>query len=426
MQYISCPQMKDFFLFFIGNFYHETRLSIKNQNKLWKYLHFSLFFSDFSRIMLYGTLSKMESSKATDMYKAIDIEINIGTHDTASDDPLEIDKKHAHYKSLTNDQNPILEEFNGFRTDIDGLKNKLRMDSHVLAAKKLTNELMVVRAFKNYQIKPENGNFVKEGFKKFIKKIETVRLTEYIQVPLPKELQLMRTTESPALSPSRVSSQKSKSILLTRLPKKSQTILKKIPSINNNKLDEDKKNAKSSITPLLVNLSPINKINVQSTILIEKNKLNVNSQVSRGYLMTEGNNENSQYWTDRKPIKKKLYPLSFKDLDETNLDHKVKSSAFSLENIKNTDRLFGLHAAEILSFIIKNAIENYDDPIMKKIIELNGKDYSLLMTSIFQPEKGVVFKEIFEVFLTVFQEFYFIFIKELLVENQNFFKEPCK
>ncbi len=418
--------MKDFFLFFIGNFYHETRLSIKNQNKLWKYLHFSLFFSDFSRIMLYGTLSKMESSKATDMYKAIDIEINIGTHDTASDDPLEIDKKHAHYKSLTNDQNPILEEFNGFRTDIDGLKNKLRMDSHVLAAKKLTNELMVVRAFKNYQIKPENGNFVKEGFKKFIKKIETVRLTEYIQVPLPKELQLMRTTESPALSPSRVSSQKSKSILLTRLPKKSQTILKKIPSINNNKLDEDKKNAKSSITPLLVNLSPINKINVQSTILIEKNKLNVNSQVSRGYLMTEGNNENSQYWTDRKPIKKKLYPLSFKDLDETNLDHKVKSSAFSLENIKNTDRLFGLHAAEILSFIIKNAIENYDDPIMKKIIELNGKDYSLLMTSIFQPEKGVVFKEIFEVFLTVFQEFYFIFIKELLVENQNFFKEPCK
>jgi len=446
----------------------------------------SYFFQDLAKAMLHGSITKLDLNKASDLFKAIDIEINIGTHETRPDESTENDPYNPS-QALTSDNNTILEEFTGFRTDIDRLKDKLQVKSHVMAAKKLSNELMVIRSFKTVK-KGDPGKEKKTEIdfglglaKKFLRKLETVRLTQYIEVPIPKEDQVMKTSfDSPLRSPNK-SSQKAKSILLTRPPVKPiKTNRKKLTTISNNsssngsfirtatlsknnnsplrekneKILENSKNnsplvkkktnlmqkmasKKETISPFIKRgylLEAKQKKDLQNStyqvkdeqsipsLTMELSPKNVKFDESHKNLMTSPSLKNLTLKgpslknldmihsqknlvpiIEKKNMKKNLYPLSFKDLDETKLEIKSKLKKFSNELIEKTDKLFSLHAAELMSLIVKNAIENYDYPIMKKIIELNGKDYSLLFASLFQQKNGRFFKAILEVVLFFFK-----------------------
>ena len=448
ISYINFPLIRDFLLFFIGNFYHQTRLSIKNQNKLWKYLNFSFFFKDLAKAMLNGDLRRIDGHKTTDLFHAIDIEINIGTQETKPDEPTNNDPMNQTQQVITADFQPVLEEFTGFRSDIDGLKGKLPAKSNIWAAKKLSHELMVIRAMKKPVQKPENDVPLTghQLARKFMRKIETVRLTEFIYVPKPKEEQLMTSLyespskqktspKSPAGTPQKSvrsplqlissptkSSQKSKSILLTRPPAHSNSMMKKLPSINysiqNNTNNVILNNLNNTTYGNISNTMNTNNLSTNVTSNNNNNltKINSNNNVnagigelkakrsmiineknsSRGYLVDIDSKENL---IQRKLPKKKLNPLDFKDLDESIFDRKAKMPKFYPANVVKSDNLFSLAAAEIICLIIKNAIENYDDPIFKKIIELTGKDYSQLLVALFQPENGILFKILFEVII---------------------------
>lgn len=401
MQYINFPCVRDFLLFFIGNFYHQTRLTIKNQNKLWKYLQFSYFLQDFAHIMLSGSLSKFDVNKATDMYKAIDIELNIGIHETQAEDAAENDILTNSNSIKTSEANPVLEEFTGFRTDIDRIKEKVQNKTNIWAGKKLSNELMVIKAFRTGPKKKEQDvdQNVGEFARKLLKTIETVRLTEFINIPKPKEDQLMKSlfdnSSSYKSSPLR-KSQQSKSILLTRPP------LKALKSVRSLLPSENSVMSNSLLKELTINNKNENNLTARraekkkTTIIMEKiigkNTIPAFENEKKGYLF-----ESAPYIPQKKQ-RKELYPLSFRDFDETKFDRKARSKVFEFEYIEETDKVFGLHAAEILSIIIKNAIENYDHPFMKKIINFNGKEYSLLINAIFQPDKGIIFTMLFEVF----------------------------
>ena len=539
LQYISFPYVRDFILYFVGNFYHQTRLSIKNQNKLWRYLLNSHFFQDMAKVMFHGTLAKLDSNKSTDLYKAIDIEINVGTHETMADE-LKEDPYNPNSHGLTADSNAILEEFTGFRTDIDRLKGKLQVQSHVFEAKKLSNELMVIRSFKIANNKlldvgkkePQEVDFGLGLAKKFIKKLEIVRLTEYIDVSKPKEIQVKNSSESPLKSPNR-SPLKNQSVLITR-PPVGLSLSKKLISIKDSKNSSNRNSfLKSGTIPSFSpnhskNSSPLRKNDKKALTTIRKITEGISPFETRGYLMggkenhmkagdnskvphnlnitpesknksnqlikldksmqsphleakinpknkdiqlpqlepTQNNkktlfNETKNLQVTLKPvvmnpsmrdlgsaalkgpsmrdfgpfsysklpppapiekIRKSLYPLNFKDLEESKLEAKAKAKKFSNEFIEKTDKLFSLHAAEILSQILKNAIENYDYPIMKKIIELSGKDYSLLFSAMFQPEEALFFSTIFEVKLFNFCPFkhntivFFLFKKNYLLK----------
>ena len=448
--------------------------------------------------MFHGTLDQFNVLKATDLYKAIDIEINIG-----ADEPMDDEQKETSHNTgsngLTADSNIILEEFTGFRTDIDRLKGKLKVKSHVYEAKKLSNELMVIRSFKtvNNKILDVNKKEEKTDFglglaKKFIKKLETVRLTEYIEVPKAKEDQVKSYYKSPEKSPNR-SPQKAQSILITRPPgpaslskkmvsmkdsqnsishnsflksgtipdfsasnsknnsplrlkdKKALTTIRQITSGNQNnfpvenrgylmenKMDnnfigqmtpENKKN-KSNILIKLETITQKTELKVPpktftypsmrelgsgliknpsirdlGSDLLSQNKLPTHGAI-KGHSMKDLGVFSYSKLPPPIPvekIRKNLYPLSFKDLDESKLEAKAKTKKFNNEFIEKSDKFFCLHAAEILSNIIKNAIENYDHPKMKKLIELSGKDYSLLLTAMFQPDDALFFSLIFEV-----------------------------
>lgn len=386
LQFLLFPCIRDLLTYFLGSFYHQTRLTIKNQHKLWKYLHFSLFFQDLATILLKGSLSSLDQTKSSDLYKAIDIEINID--ESKQDDTLENEPKIL-IQVENKENNTVLEELTGFRTDIDRIKGSLHVKGHIWARKRLAKEMMVIRAFKS-GIKGDTKEIIKENDSKkafvsnFIRKIETVRLTEYIKVPLNKEEQLKASftsiIESPVKSPLR-SSAKNKSILLTRPPLKSFKSI--LPSLS--------KENSSIISSSMMDLTK-KKEDLMGKIL---KKSSITPFNTKGYLIPDS------FVINELPIegiikRKTLYPLSQKDLFESKLDKKAKK--ITKERIEESDRLFGLYAAELLCFIIKNTIENYDNLLMKKVIEFNGRDYSLLLVALLKPGNTMIYKLILEVF----------------------------
>lgn len=97
-----------------------------------------------------------------------------------------------------------------------------------------------------------------------------------------------------------------------------------------------------------------------------------------------------------KPHLRDLYPPSLHYIKESEVDRKAKDTAFSIEKILESD-YYALYIAEILSIIIKNAIENYMNYNLKKKMEYVQKDYISFFSALFNPEEGRFLELLMEV-----------------------------
>ena len=451
MLYLDFPLVRNFFLFAIGNLYHHSYLTIKNQIRLWKYLSGSSFFIDFANLMLIP--DKFDLSKTRDSFQPYDKSLFMVAKDSKFEYSNDFHKGDESENFIS-----LFEEYNGFRTDIDRVKSVIHGKKTYLLTKvvkqvSMYNKLKSVDAdSKGRDLSKQTGetrtnnlasekssetiidkNFLETKF--LIKKQSSIRISEWKKKQSPELLQSSPKNIKDLQSPTHKTEIK-KFFLQDKISNKRKSKGKSMTCMSDikNHLEISRETSKFTIhhnlgKSLLPQLnSKINSISKKSYISMdfknsENNKIlpsiNEKKNLKKGYLRKVINvNEKHKgielslakqqpYITEvieYSKVKinlKELYPNSLIHLKENDVDRKAKDLNFSLQIIKEND-YYALHIAEILSLIIKNAIENYTNIDLKKKIEYVQKDYSFLFEALFSPENGKFTEILFEVYIKLY------------------------
>ena len=141
MQYLDFPIIRNLFLFLMGNLYHNSYLSIKNQAKLYKYLSQSSFFIDLAKVMLIPSIKQMNLEKTKENFHAFDMDSFKIQKEIRVETSTNINK--------INENVTLFEEYTGFRTDIDRVKEFIHGKKNFLF-KKIVKQMEISNKIKSF------------------------------------------------------------------------------------------------------------------------------------------------------------------------------------------------------------------------------------------------------------------------------------
>ena len=448
--FLDFPIMRNFLTFLIGNMYHHSYLNIKNQVRLWKYFSITNFFIDLANLMLFASTDKFPQEKNKEGWHPYDVSSFIVQKELKNDPSID-NKKDDH----DDVQISLFEEYSGFRTDIDRLKNVIHGKKTYLISR-VVNQINTINKLKSLELftmdAPVKANVdkrtntegdISEKVRQIPKKKQSIRISSWKKqqtIDYNKETEnsspkneadsskRISTLPSPIKKSGNDSVNESGRKIREKGKFKSMTFFSEMKNKvggrgnQNFQLTNDEKKMIPSITPF----NSKNPSRDLKSLDFRNNSINTNigSPTAKNFVIRTQNTNNLKkiinqgqknkllelakqqqpYLTEAievsrmKTVIKELYPTSLHFIKETDVDRKSRDPAFSVDKIIEND-YYAIYIAEILSVIIKNAVENYTNYNIKKKIEYVQKDYNALFIALFTPEDGKVLELLFEVII---------------------------
>jgi len=463
MSYLDFPIMRNFFIFLIGNMYHYGYFNIKNQIRLWKYFSVTGFFIDFANLMLYPSFDQFPLEKTKEKWHPYDVTLFMITKDLKSERTFDNKKEDSDDMRV-----PLFEEYTGFRTDIDRMKSSIHGKKTYLVAR-VVKQVNLLSKLKSLEVDklPTNLDETTENQKRMKtlpemefasekimqSKRQSIRMSTWKKQQI-SEFNTMESEKNSSKNdhnspkrlftfPSPIQNNSESKEFFMKSEKKirekgkfksmaftpefknkigfnqnlefqlNNTGKKILPPLPSNMTSQDLKNHHMSIDFKHMKTIKASSSSIEKSYIIRSQTKNLKRIVENNQRnkFLELAKQQQPYITEvieeskLKVVIKELYPPSSHYMKENEIDRKAKEINFSNEKIVEND-YYALHLAEILSIIIKNAIENYTNHNLKEKIEYVQKNYAALFNSMFAIENGRFLELLFEVLKTYSTKFY--------------------